>query len=68
MRFKEMLRPLREGKKVKLPFWSGYWQKEGNEIMMHSHDGRVLNIRESDNIFWTLENICSDEWEIVAEE
>ena len=62
-----MLRPLREEKKVKLPFWSGYWQKDGNEIMMHCHDGRVLNIRESDNIFWTLENICSDEWEIVEE-
>ena len=62
-----MLRPLREGKKVKLPFWSGYWQKDGNEIVMHCHDGRVLNIRESDNIFWTLENICSDKWEIVEE-
>lgn len=62
-----MLRPLREGKKVKLPFWSGYWQKDGNEIVMHCHDGRVLNIRESDNIFWTLENICSDEWEIAEE-
>lgn len=67
MKFKEMLRPLREGKKVKLPFWSGYWQKDGNEIMMHCHDERVLNIRESDNIFWTLENICSDEWEVVEE-
>ena len=62
-----MLRPLREGKKVKLPFWSGYWQKDGNEIVMHCHDGRVLNIRESDNIFWTLENICSDEWVVVEE-
>lgn len=51
MKFKDMLRPLREGKKVKLPFWSGYWQKDGNEIIMHCHDGRVLNIRESDNIF-----------------
>ena len=67
MKFKEMLRPLREGKKVKLPFWSGYWQKDGNEIVMHCHDGRVLNIRESDNIFRTLENICSDEWEVVEE-
>ena len=28
MKFKDMLRPLREGKKVKLPFWSGYWQKD----------------------------------------
>lgn len=62
-----MLCPLREGKKVKLPTWAGYWQKGGNEIMMHCHDGRVLNIRESDNIFWTLENICSDEWEVVEE-
>ena len=62
-----MLRPLREGKKVKLPFWSGYWQKDCNEIVMHCHDGRVLNIRESDNIFWTLENVCSDEWEVVEE-
>lgn len=67
MIFKEMLRPLREGKKVRLPIWSGFWQKEGNEIMMHCHDGRVLNIRENDNIFWTLENICSDEWEVVEE-
>lgn len=34
---------------------------------MYCHDGREVNIRESDNIFWTLENICSDEWEIVEE-
>ena len=62
-----MLRPLREGKKVKLPTWAGYWQKGGNEIIMYCHDGRELNIRESDDIFWTLENICSDEWEVVEE-
>lgn len=67
MIFKNMLRPLREGKKVRLPIWGGFWQKDGNEIMMHCHDGRVLNIRENDNIFWTLENICSDEWEVVEE-
>lgn len=65
MRFKEMLRPLREGKKVRLQTWAGYWQKDGNEILMHCHDGSVINIKDSDNIFWTLENICSEDWEVV---
>ena len=38
--------------------------KEG-EIFYLSDSGNL--IRESDNIFWTLENICSDEWEVVEE-
>lgn len=68
MTFKEMLRPLREGKKVKLPSWEGYWKKDDNEIMMYCHDGRVLNLRNNDDMFWTLENICSTEWEVVEDE
>ena len=69
MKFREMLRPLREGKKIRLPQWGGYWQKnDKGEIIMHCHNSEDINIRDSVDMFWTLENICSEEWEIITDD
>lgn len=69
MYFKEALIAMRCGHKVKLPSWGGYWcWDDGKEtIMMHCKDGKVLDIRETDRVPYTLDNICSDEW-IIADE
>jgi len=53
------------GKKIKLPDWSGYWAWENNTIMMHCHDGRVLDIRETDNVSYTFSNIAEKTWMVV---
>ena len=67
MEFVKALEALKKGYKVKLPTWKGYWAKEGDTIKMHCKDGRVLDIRESEDVFYTLSNIVSDEWEVVGE-
>lgn len=68
MRFKEALAAIRGGKKVKLPSWTGYWCCEDDSIKMHCKDGRVLDITESEDIFYTLSNIVSDEWMILDDD
>lgn len=67
MDFGKALEALKAGKKVKLPSWKGYWQKDGDTIKMHCKDGRVLDLRETEDVFYTLSNIVSDEWEIAEE-
>lgn len=56
------------GNKVKLPHWAGYWAWENNTVMMHCRDGRVVDIRDTDNPAYTLTNMASKDWEIVVEE
>ena len=70
MRFNEAFKAMKNGNKVKLPSWAGYWVYDpinGGKIWMHCKDGRVLEIRETEVLTYTLENICSDEW-IIADE
>lgn len=67
MDFGKALEALKKGCKVKLPTWKGYWAKEGDTIKMHCKDGSVLDIRESEDVFYTLSNIASDEWEVVED-
>ena len=55
---------------MKLPSWGGYWcwDSEKETIMMYcrpkdSDNGNdVLDIRETQRVEYTLENVCSDEW------
>lgn len=69
MRFEEALKLMKQGKKVKLPSWGGYWtyDVDKDSIYMHCKEGNVLEIRETDRLSYTLSNILSDEW-IVADE
>lgn len=71
MVFADALEALKAGYKVKLPHWSGYWirgEKDGKDtIEMHCKDGSKPEIRETDDIFYTLGNIASDEWEIAED-
>lgn len=75
MRFEQALELMKQGKKVKLPSWGGYWEYEKaadyegsvDRIWMHTKDGNVLEIRETERLLYTIENILSDEW-IVADE
>lgn len=69
MNFKQAFEVMKHGAKVKLPSWGGYWcwDKEKQTIMMHCKDGRVLDIRDTQNDAYTLDNICSDEWMIADE-
>lgn len=67
MKFKEALKVMQEGSKVKLPSWGGYWYWDADKqtIMMHTKDGKELDIRETEVVEYTTLNICSDEWVIA---
>lgn len=70
MLFKEIFKEMKEnGAKAKLPSWGGYWywDAEKETIMMHTKDGKLIDIRETEVVEYTTMNICSDEW-IIADE
>lgn len=72
MNFVEALKCMKEGAKVKLPSWGGYWywDDEKKTVMMQcrkkdSDQGELLDIRETQRVEYTLMNMQSDEWQIA---
>lgn len=67
MKFEEALKAMKCGSKAKLPSWGGYWywNPEKETIIMHTKDGQELDIRETQNVEYTLHNILSDEWALA---
>lgn len=72
MRFKEAFEAMKQGAKVKLPSWGGYWywEPEKETIMIQcrpqdSNQGELLDIRETQRVEYTIMNMQSDEWEIA---
>lgn len=64
MNFKEAFKEMKSGLAVKLPSWAGYWcwDEEAQTILMHTKDGGCLDIRETQRVEYTIQNILSDEW------
>ncbi len=52
MNFADALKRMKEGAKVKLPSWGGYWfwDAEKETVIMHTKDGRNLDIRETERV------------------
>lgn len=69
MNFKEAFKAMKNGAKIKLSSWGGYWywDNERQTIIMHTKEGVELDIRETDRVEYTTLNICSGEW-IIADE
>lgn len=74
MNFKEAFTLMKQGAKVKLPSWGGYWywdaEKETIMIQCRPQDsdrGELLDIRETQRVEYTTMNLLSDEW-IVADD
>lgn len=53
------------GHRIRRKHWSGYWELENGEVMIHCYDDRVLNLRESENMMYTLSACACDDWEIA---
>lgn len=69
MKFSEALKAMKSGSKAKLPSWGGYWYwgPEKETIIIHTKDGQEMDIRETQRVEYTIQNILSDEW-IIADE
>ena len=76
MKFVEALKAMKNGAKVKLPSWGGYWcwDAEKETVMIHcrpqdsDHQGEILDIRGTQRVEYTLSNVASDEWMIADED
>lgn len=68
MNFKKILEAIKQGNKVKLPEWKGYWQKEDDTIIMHCKDGCNLDINgQMKDVFFTMDNIAREDWVILPD-
>ena len=67
MEFKKALELMKQGMKMKLPSWGGYWfyDNEKEAIIMHTKECKELDIRETDRVEYTTLNICSNDWMIA---
>lgn len=67
MLFRKAFELMKQGMKVKLPSWAGYWywSKEKQTIIMHTKDGIDMDIREMQIPDYTFSNIASDEWTLA---
>lgn len=64
MEFNEAYVLMKRGTKIKLPEWKGYWywNNELNTIVIHTKDGEELDIRNTKDVGFTMENICRNDW------
>ena len=74
MNFREIFKVMKQGAKVKLPSWGGYWywdpEKETIMIQCRPQDGvqgELLDIRETQCVEYTTMNLLSDDWIIATE-
>lgn len=68
MEFKQALELMKQGKKVIRPHWSGYWQLENGNIIMHLKDGKTMDVRETKDSLYTFSSMAADDWEIADKE
>lgn len=64
MKFEKALLELKAGAKMKRPSWGGYWEWEDEKktILMRTKNDETLDIRETQDVAYTLENILADDW------
>lgn len=69
MKFAEALNAMTEGKHVALPGWKGYWayDKEQKAIIAHTASGVARDIRNTDDIIYTVGCILTEAWKVVDE-
>lgn len=70
MIWNEAFKAMKKGAKVKLPSWAGYWfwSIPAQSILMHTKDGKDIDIRQTEIPDYTFGNIGSDEWMIATGE
>ena len=65
MNFASALFAMERGHKVRRSHWSGYWYIKDGELLIHCYNGQELNLRDSEDMVYTLRNISCDDWKIL---
>ena len=61
--YKQMM----DGKCVRRKDWAGYWYMQNGELYIQCANSILLNLRESDDMPFTLSNIAANDWVLVEE-
>ena len=67
MNFLDALNQMKKGIPMKLPSWGGYWcwDPKKETVVMYTKDNQRLDIRETQRVEYTLQNVLSDEWDVA---
>lgn len=67
MSFQAAYSYLKHGHLIKLPEWGGYWRwdDDSKTIKMHRRNGQVMDMRDSDNMDYTISFMFRNDWELV---
>lgn len=70
MNFQAVFAYLKRGHRAALPEWGGYWTwcEEAKTIVMHTRDGGVIDIRDSEDWDYTLSFMFRNDWELLDPE
>lgn len=70
MSFSSAFSFMRNGFDVRLPEWGGYWYWDdvANSIMMVLKTGETLDIRETTDVLFTIQNTLRNDWLLASEE
>ena len=70
MKFQAAFSYLKRGHEIKLPEWGGFWRwdDECKTILMHTRRGEVIDIRDSENMDYTISFLFRDDWELANAE
>ena len=65
MSFEQAYHCLKQGSKIRRSGWGGYWYKKDDTIIIHTKDDTELDIRETKDVFYTLDNVLASDWMVV---
>lgn len=66
MPFSDALIAMRQGEKVRLPWWKGYWYISDNAIRIRNADGTDIDLRETKDPIRTVGYMTADCWSLVT--
>lgn len=69
MHFQAAFAYMKRGHAISLPEWGGYWSWDAmtKTIWMHTRKGECIDIRQSEDMDYTLSFTFRDDWELVTD-
>lgn len=68
MHFQAAYSYMKRGHAIALPEWGGYWVWDGETIIMCTRKGDEIDLRDTNNLDYTLSFMFRDDWELVHPE
>ncbi|PFP32559.1 hypothetical protein COJ93_26320 [Bacillus anthracis] len=68
MKFKDLFANLTAGTPIKRKEWRGYWKYENGNVVIYTKTGEVIDLKETNDILFTISHITQDDWEVATNE